>query len=314
VPLEATQQGIPPRLLAEVVVNQRADGVDIIHIRSGLTLRVTAPNLLATARFAYEVIPPLPSILGAGASARGTKIRVVKTREAEVTVIGGTRGQVFVDPQLEIYEVSSITQVPPQGQQLSATGRMLTSIPASEVRESAEVENARLAIHLIPIVGTLVMIGEALVGKSIFGRELHTTERVILGAGALLAEVGALISAGKVLVAANRLSTVAGVSRMQALRLVIASRVLTPNEVVILERLATEIKAGRSLSKVDQVLANRLIGKMTEHLRVAAVRAEVEAVTGVARQLRRFTNLAKAMSKDEDSLPDTFLSYYAMVV
>ena len=39
---------------------------------------------------------------------------------------------------------------------------------------------------------------------------------------------------------------------------------------------------------------------MNEHLRIAATRAEVEAVTGVARQQGRFTNLAKSISKDEE--------------
>jgi hypothetical protein len=160
-------------------------------------------------------------------------------------------------------------------------------------------ELTRTGIHLIPVVGPLVMIGEALVGRSIWGRNLSTTERVILGAGALLAEIGPLIRAGRAAVAASRLSTVAGVSQLQALRMIMASRVLTATERATLERLSAEIRAGRALSEADQVLANRLIGKMSEHLRVAATRAEVEAVTGVARQPGRFTNLGTSISADE---------------
>ncbi len=160
-------------------------------------------------------------------------------------------------------------------------------------------ELSRTGIHLIPVVGPLVMIGEALIGRSIWGRRLSTIERAILGVGALLAEIGPLIRAGRAAVAASRLSTVAGVSQLQALRMIMASRVLTAADRTTLERLSAEITAGRALSEADQVLANKLIGKMSESLKVAAARAEVEAVTGVARQPGRFHNLSSSMSADE---------------
>ena len=128
-------------------------------------------------------------------------------------------------------------------------------VSAAEKQRFAE-EFIRTGVHLIPVAGSLIMIGEALAGKSIFGRRLSTTERIILGAGALLAEVGALIRAGKTAIAATRLSTVAGVSQVEALRLVMASRVLTGTEAATLERLSADIKAGRALSQADQVLAN----------------------------------------------------------
>jgi hypothetical protein len=56
------------------------------------------------------------------------------------------------------------------------------------------------------------MLGEAFFGKSITGKDLSPGERVVLGIGALLAEVGPLIRVGRTAVAAARLSKVADVS------------------------------------------------------------------------------------------------------
>lgn len=176
----------------------------------------------------------------------------------------------------------------------------LTTEPVfTEAFVAAAKETIRFGIHLIPVVGSLVMIGEALVGKDIWGRPLSTTERAILGAGALLAEIGPLIRVGRAAAAASRLSRVAGISRMQAVRMVFVARTLTATDRAALEQLAAKIRAGKALTEAEEALANRLIGKMGEAARVTAVRAEVEAVTGAARQPGRFTNLGKSISRDE---------------
>jgi hypothetical protein len=47
------------------------------------------------------------------------------------------------------------------------------------------------------------------------------------------------------------------------------------------------------------VVVNRLMGKLNEGARAAAVRAEVEATTGAARQPGRFTDLGTTTSADE---------------
>lgn len=172
----------------------------------------------------------------------------------------------------------------------------------TEALESVGKELIRTGIHLIPVVGSLVMIGEALVGKDIWGRKLSTTERAILGAGALLAEIGPLIRVGKTAAAASRLSRVASISRTQALRMVVMSRAMTASESEALAQMSTKIKAGKALNAAEQKLANRIMGKMTERLRVKAIRAEVEAATGTASQSGRFTNLNKSISTDEQRI------------
>jgi len=176
----------------------------------------------------------------------------------------------------------------------------LTQEPVfTEAFVEAGKETVRLGIHLIPVVGSLVMIGEALVGKDIWGRPLSMTERAILGAGALLAEIGPLIRVGRAAAAASRLSRVAGISGIEAVRMVFASRALTATDRAALEKLAAKVRAGKALTEAEEALANRLIGKMGETARVKAVRAEVEAVTGAARKPGRFTNLGKTISAEE---------------
>ena len=168
-----------------------------------------------------------------------------------------------------------------------------------EALEQVGRELVRTGIHMIPVVGTLVMIGEALVGRDIWGRQMSTTERSILGAGALLTTIAPMLRAGRVAAAASRLSRLAGISRTQALRMVVVSRSLTQAERETLTRLSSKIRGGEVLTEAEQVLANRLIGKMSERLRTQAIRAELEAATGAAQQPGRFTDMSRVVSRDE---------------
>jgi hypothetical protein len=68
--------------------------------------------------------------------------------------------------------------------------------------------------------------------------------------------------------------------------------------------MSKKIKAGRALTAAEQKLANRIMGKMSERLRIKAIRAEIEAATGTATQPGRFTNLNKSISKDEQRIGD----------
>jgi Domain of unknown function (DUF4157) len=181
-------------------------------------------------------------------------------------------------------------------------------IEAGESKLVAGVEEAfdwtleitRTAIELTPIIGSIIMVGEAVGGWSITGKRLSTAERALLGAGALLAEVGSLIKAGQATVAATRLSTVAGLSMQDSLRLVMVSRVLTDAERATLAELALKVSKGAQLTEKEQVFVNRLMGKLNEAGKALAVRGELAKDTGTATQAGRFTNLdneAKASEK-----------------
>jgi hypothetical protein len=163
-------------------------------------------------------------------------------------------------------------------------------------------EMMRTAVELTPFVGSIIMLGEALSGKSILGKDLSTTERAILGAGALLAEVGSLIKAGRTAVAATRLSTVTGRPLAESLRLCMASRVLTEVERARLAEYALKVAKGTKLADKEVILLNRLIGKMSEADRAFAVRAQLITETGTASQAGRFTNLDAAAKASEKTI------------
>lgn len=192
---------------------------------------------------------------------------------------------------------------------LNTRTRQFQPYPLGRPDLRAQEEAIRTSIHMIPLVGSLVMAGEALVGQSIWGRPLSTTERVLLGAGAILAEIGPILRSGaaaaRTSAAVSRLSTATGMGRLQALRLVTGSRYLTEAEMATLQRLARQVRAGRTLTEGEHVIVSRLLGKLNEGARVTALRAEVAAASGTARQPGRFTDLGARTSADETRVGQT---------
>ncbi|MFX0197879.1 MAG: DUF4157 domain-containing protein [Candidatus Hodarchaeota archaeon] len=165
--------------------------------------------------------------------------------------------------------------------------------PVAVAVEETSKDLGRFVIEMTPVVGSIVMIGEALVGKDIWGRPLSTPERVILGIAGLLAELGTLIRAGKVTTAASRLSKLAGIGHLRALKLVVFSRVLTKSEREAIKALAAEVRAGKVLTEKQVRYVERIVGKVKETERAQAIRAEVAARTGIRHQPGRFTDLGK---------------------
>jgi len=174
----------------------------------------------------------------------------------------------------------------------------------------------RFGVHMIPLVGPLVMIGEALVGKDIWGRPLRPLERVILGAAALLSFLGPILRVGarvgkgakagaSALSAASKLHKLTGMGRLRALRLIRGARGLTSVEKGRLASYAAKIKAGHTLAQKELTHLNRIIGKLEEPARIAAVKAELKAATGQASVPGRFTDLAGKASADEARIGNT---------
>ena len=162
-------------------------------------------------------------------------------------------------------------------------------------------EEMRFAVEMTPVIGSLIMFLEGATGWSVTGKKLSNAERALLGLGALLAEVGTLVRAGRTAVAATRVAEVSKVPLKEALRLCIATRVLTQAEQDLLVKLAGKVRAGAALTADEQVLANRLLGKLVESDRAVAIRASVEKATGEATKAGRFTNLSTSTSKLEKS-------------
>jgi hypothetical protein len=177
--------------------------------------------------------------------------------------------------------------------------------PVAVAVEEASKDLGRFVVEMTPVVGSIVMVGEAVVGKDIWGRPLSTTERAILGIAGMLAEVGTLIRAGKAATAASRLSKLAGIGRVRALQLVAFSRVLTQSERQTLRALAAEVRSGKALTAKQQAYVNRILGKVKEVERAQAIRAEVAARTGTRHQPGRFTDLAKKTAPEETRVGET---------
>jgi hypothetical protein len=161
------------------------------------------------------------------------------------------------------------------------------------------LELARTAVEFTPIIGSIIMVGEAISGTSITGQQLSTAERALLGAGALLAEVGTIIRAGQITVAATRLSTVAEISMADSLRLCMVSRALTTTERASLAALAAKVRDGAVLTDKEMIVVNRLMGKLSEADRALGVRARLLEETKTATQAGRFTNLDPASKASE---------------
>jgi hypothetical protein len=167
----------------------------------------------------------------------------------------------------------------------------------------ADLDIVRTSIYLVPIIGPLVMIGEALVGRDIWGRRISTFERAVLGAGALLSTIGPLLrgttSVARTVVAANNLSRTTGISRIRALWMIRGARNLSAVERSRLGSFATRVRAGEALTQAETTTLNRILGKLEEPARIASVRAEVTATTGTRLQPGRFTDLGTSTSAAE---------------
>jgi hypothetical protein len=177
---------------------------------------------------------------------------------------------------------------------------------------------AEMYIGMVPVVGSLWMLAEAAVGREFLtGHVLSDTERVVLGAGALLAEVGTIVRGGATSVRAVQLALLSsrtGFGRLgavEALRLAYASRALTRTEAAAMRSLIAVIRRGGRLSAEETVLANRLVGKMRE----VAIVEEALAAHGAAGARRGAVALGfEAASADERRVANALAAHYQTTV
>jgi hypothetical protein len=110
-------------------------------------------------------------------------------------------------------------------------------------------EILRATVQMTPVLGSLIMLGEAISGTSVTGSQLSTTERALLGGGALLSEVGLLIEAGRLVPAALQVSRIGKVSKSEAYVMVALARDLSASEVAKLKKLSDVVKRGEKLTE-----------------------------------------------------------------
>lgn len=188
----------------QVLISREANGVDISHLESHVTLRIRVPSGAADARFAYQVQLGEKGFLPRD---QPTVVTVTKTRSVEVSLIGMTRGKSPTDFLIHVFNVDNIAQVPPQGAALSEQGERTRPV-VGELDETLEqtlaMASADTGIGLIPVVGELADIAEfaygLATGRDRWGRKVGAVDLAMMGLGALLPFVsgGLVRGAGKV--------------------------------------------------------------------------------------------------------------------
>src|SRR5262249_37003694 len=215
------EEGKQRLLVPEFFVRKTESSVELIHTPTKVSLTVDL-TLSGTDRFASQLV---------GECLRGhrAEIRIVKPRSPPVLV--RTRGGVLpID--IHIWEVDSLSEVPPQGRPLGPVGRELTSIPAEAQLTATEqigMVALPLLISLIPTVGAIDMIADFVYGLRtgrdiLFQQKLSTDAKVMLGVGALLGTVSLGFRG------IGLIMRMTGRSRQSAMALAAAVRRLSPED------------------------------------------------------------------------------------
>ncbi|RJL35437.1 pre-toxin TG domain-containing protein [Bailinhaonella thermotolerans] len=145
-------------------------------------------------------------------------------------------------------------------------------------------------IGFIPVVGSVVAAGEAAIGYDLFGNELSTVDRAILGASVLLPAAGKAARLGK---GAYTAATLAREYRLSAREAGVLHRALTKVEpgtkgALLLESAAADVRAGRPVRDArrleelgglfkDMGLTDRAT---TRELRIGAAESALEGGAG----------------------------------
>jgi hypothetical protein len=110
---------------------------------------------------------------------------------------------------------------------------------------------AELAIFSIPYVGPLILIGQAVAGRTIWGDKLSTEGRVLMGLFALLPVVSRLggAAASEEAAAARELATARGISESDALKLIRGLRKLSAEDRSFIQAGEAQLRAGQPLTE-----------------------------------------------------------------
>jgi hypothetical protein len=275
VPVDVLRRG--PAAYQTVLPYRRLEGVDLMH-SSGDTLRITIPIESATARFAYEILPP-------EADRSWSIVRVVKTPAVAVTLFSRavnvnplSRVTTPLDPQILVYEVPRVSDVPDVGKPWKNLGKALDKIPFVKYHLPQTAEEviafavADLLISLVPVVGSLVAIAELaygiVTGENKWGRPLTNLDLFILGVGAVLP----FAAEGR---AALGLSRAVGRPAQECATVLAGIRQLEEQNLERLVELTRTVQAGKSLPLEDA-------GELTKMVQSVAKAAPEEVAAGIA--------------------------------
>jgi hypothetical protein len=161
------------------------------------------------------------------------------------------------------------------------TGERAVNQTITPALEAGAWTTIDIYVTSLPVVGSLVSIGEATLGRDLSGRKLSPTERALIGGLTVLSEIGTIFRATEGVTSALRLSALSrlsnaalqNVGRMEAVMLVAGARALTSRQKALLRQFAQLIRSGARLS-ADQLLeATRLLAKVDEGAMIAVARS-----------------------------------------
>lgn len=142
-----------------------------------------------------------------------------------------------------------------------------------------------IAITAIPVIGEIVLLGEAVTGYSIFGDKLSAGERTIAGLAALLPVAGGLLAKGMTRTGANVAKIAAKIGRSEddVLALLRAAE-KQGAEAANVERWQATLKAGGKLTAEEVAQLQRILRQLEADNRVFRA---AEQELGLSRILRR---------------------------
>jgi hypothetical protein len=138
-----------------------------------------------------------------------------------------------------------------------------------------------MAITMIPVVGDVVLLAEAVTGRSLFGDKLSNTERIVSGLAAVLPVVGGVLAKGGSDVA--KLAAKLGRSEQEVVALLKAAD-KQGIEAATVEKWRATLKAGGKLTADELTALQRLVHQLDVDQRV--FRAAEEEL-GAGRVLRK---------------------------
>jgi hypothetical protein len=147
-----------------------------------------------------------------------------------------------------------------------------------------------MAITMIPVIGEIVLLGEALTGYTIFGDKMSTTERVVSGLAALLPVAAGAIAKGVARGGADLVKVAAKVGRSE-------------EEVIALLR-AAEKQSGEAATMEQWRATLKAGGKLTAD-EVAKLQLTIRQLEADERALRAADQEARAISRQKPAMTAT---------
>ena len=142
-----------------------------------------------------------------------------------------------------------------------------------------------MAITMVPVVGEIVLLGEAITGYTIFGDKMSTTERVVSGLAAVLPVAGSVIARGMTKVGADlaKIAVKVGRTEDEVMALLRAAE-KQGAEAATVEKWSSNLKSGGKLTTTEVAELQRMIRQLEADQRVFRA---AEQEMGASRVLRK---------------------------